>query len=323
MTNGICTLGNDVIFDQLVALLNSIEAILGSETPVCIYPFDDRLERIKAEVEKRPNVFIYDDAESIQRWDEFMAVASPASVDRNYRIYGGHRRFCAFDGPFDRFVYLDADTLVMNSLDPVFNALEKYDCVTYDFQHLHPEMIYNVKLSQLFEVFSPEQIRSQIFCSGFYASKKGLFPPQKREWLLSHLKESESTILYPTGDQPVLNYMFMRSKLPICNLAHHLPDSEITGNSVTSSHFEEQDNTLYDKGNRLTYLHYIGIPPRVMQAVCQGENLEFPYRDLFLYYRYLHQPENRPVFTTPAVPYGYTPKPSVFKRVLRKLKLAQ
>ncbi|MGB3190727.1 MAG: Npun_R2821/Npun_R2822 family protein [Limnoraphis sp.] len=321
MKQGICTLGNDIVYDQLVALLNSIDTILGSETPVCIYPFDDQLEKIKAEVEKRPNVFIYEDTDSIQRWDEFMAVASPASVKRNYRIYGGHRRFCAFDGPFDRFVYLDADTLVMNSLDRVFDALENYDCVTYDFQHLDPKMIYNVESPLLFKVFSPEQVRLEIFCSGFFASKKGLFPSQQREWLLSQLKNSESEILYPTGDQPVLNYIFMRSKLPIYNLAHHLPNSEKTGNSVTSSHFEAQDHILYDKGKRLTYLHYIGIAPRVMQAVCRGENIEFPYRDIFLHYRYLHKPEKRPVFTSPGVPYNYSPKPSLFKRVLRKLKL--
>lgn len=47
---GICTLGNDVVYDQLLALLNSIDAILGPETPVCVFPFDDRLERVKAEV---------------------------------------------------------------------------------------------------------------------------------------------------------------------------------------------------------------------------------------------------------------------------------
>ncbi len=43
---GICSLGNDVVYDQLVGLLNSIDAILGPETPVCIYPFDDRIEKI-------------------------------------------------------------------------------------------------------------------------------------------------------------------------------------------------------------------------------------------------------------------------------------
>lgn len=65
--NGICTLGNDRVYDQIVALLNSIEVVLGPETPVCIYPFDEHTEMIGAEISKRPNVFLYDDTESIQR----------------------------------------------------------------------------------------------------------------------------------------------------------------------------------------------------------------------------------------------------------------
>lgn len=318
--NGICTLGNDIVFDQLVALLNSIEVFLGSEIPVCIYPFDEQTQRISQEIAKRPNVFLYDNQENIQRWDQFMLQASPASMTRKYRIYGGHRRFCAFDEPFDRFIYLDADTLVMNSLDFIWKKLDEYDGIVYDFQFKHPDKVYNVQSPKLTQIFTPEQLEKQMFCSGFYASKKGLFDENKIAQLVSYLQGGEREILYPTGDQPVVNYMFMRSGLKICNLAHHLPADEITGCAVTSTHFQEKDHILYDHGNRLTYIHYIGIPPNINQAVCAGENIDFPYRDLFLYYRYLHEPEKRPVFTDPPRSYGEKP-PSLFTRALRKLKL--
>ncbi|BAZ30555.1 hypothetical protein NIES4074_30160 [Cylindrospermum sp. NIES-4074] len=319
--NGICTLGNDYVFDQLVALLNSIDVFLGTDIPVCIYPFDEQTQRISQEIAKRPNVFLYDHQESINRWDKFMLEASPASMNRNkYRIYGGHRRFCAFDGPFDQFVYLDADTLVMNSLDLVFNKLAEYNCIVYDFQFKHPDKVYNVNSAKLHQVFSEERINKEIFCSGFYASKKGLFDENKIEELVSYLRAGEREILYPTGDQPVVNYLFMRSGIQICNLAQHLPSNEVTGCTVTSTHFVEKDKILYDKGNRLTYLHYIGVPPNINQAVCAGENIEFPYRDLFLYYRYLHEPEKRPVFKNPPQRYD-APLPSLLTRALRKLNL--
>ncbi|AFZ22790.1 LPS:glycosyltransferase [Cylindrospermum stagnale PCC 7417] len=320
--NGICTLGNDYVFDQLVALLNSIDVFLGTEIPVCIYPFDQQTQRIAEEIAKRPNVFLYDNQESINRWDKFMLEASPASMNRKkYRIYGGHRRFCAFDGPFDKFVYLDADTLVMNSLSLEFQKLEEHDCVVYDFQFKYPDKVYNVKSAKLLQVFTEERLKKEIFCSGFYASKKGLFPQDKQEELLSYLRAGEREILYTTGDQPVLNYMFMRSGIPVHNLAHNLPSHQITGGTVTSSHFEEKDNILYDKGNRLTYLHYIGIPPNINQAVCAGENIEFPYRDLFLYYRYLHEPDKRPVFKNPPQSYDAPPPtPNLLTRALRKFK---
>ncbi|HLO84159.1 MAG TPA: glycosyltransferase [Nostocaceae cyanobacterium] len=319
--NGICTLANDYVFDQLVALLNSIDVFLGSEIPVCIYPFDEQTQRIAQEISRRPNVFIYDDQVSIDYWDQFMIEASPASMNREkYRIYGGHRRLCAFDGPFDQFVYLDADTLVMNSLDLIFEKLTEYDCVVYDFQFKQPDKVYNVKSPKLLGVFSAEKLEKEMFCSGFYASKKGIFNKDKIDQLISYLRAGEREILYPTGDQPVLNYMFMRSGIPICNLSHHLPRERVTGNAVTSKHFEEKDHILYDHGKRLTYLHYIGVPPNVTQAVCTGENIDFPYRELFLYYRYLHEPDKHPEFKNP--PQWYVaPPPSLLTRALRRLKL--
>ena len=316
---GICTLANDVVYDQLIALLNSIEAVIGADMPVCIYPFDDRLDRVRAELAQRPNVQLFEDQASIQTWDAFMQVASPASVDPNYRIYGGHRRFCAFDGPFEQFVYMDADTVLLSPLDIVWQALEQHDCVTYDFQFFHPDKVYNLQSPKLLEVFSAERLEQEIFCSGFFASKQGLFPAEKRAWLLTQLQGGEAEILYRTGDQPVLNYMLMRSQAAICNLAHHLPPEQSTGCAITSNHFTEIEHRLYDHGVPLTYLHYIGVPPRVMTAVCAGENIDFPYRDLYLHYRYRHQPSDRPQFNMPPRPYNQSPPKPIWQRVLQKL----
>ncbi|WP_346341672.1 hypothetical protein [[Phormidium] sp. ETS-05] len=76
---------------------------------------------------------------------------------------------------------------------------------------------------------------------------------------------------------------------------------------------------VLDRGNPLTYLHYIGISSSIFADLCQGENLDFPYRDVFLHYRYLSEPENRPQFTTKPKPYN--PPPTLQERVLRKLGL--
>ncbi|WP_369816753.1 hypothetical protein A5482_012950 [Cyanobacterium sp. IPPAS B-1200] len=99
----------------------------------------------------------------------------------------------------------------------------------------------------------------------------------------------------------------MMSNINKCNLALELPPEQKTGNTVTSPHFENKNNVLYDKGVRLTYLHYIGVPSSVFTRVCAGENLEFPYRDIFLYYRYLHEPEKMPKFVGKPKPYNPPP----------------
>ncbi|MBW4556163.1 MAG: sugar transferase [Trichormus sp. ATA11-4-KO1] len=328
--DGICTLANDRVYDQLVALLNSIEAIYGQDMPVCIYPYDDNTAQIAAEIAHRPNVQIYDNQESMQQWDEFVcniwdvhptAQAHWSKLGSNkYHRVGTHRRYGAFDGPFDRFVYMDADTLLMSSLTEVFRQLNHHDWVVYDFQYTDLSHVYNASSPKLTEIFSAEQLQTEIFCSGFYGSKKGIFNAQSRELLLDKLCQGEAEILYDMApDQTILNYMVMRSGISSYNFAHHLSQSERTGCCVTSTHFEAKDNILYDKGQRLTYIHYIGLSSQLFRQVCEGENIDFPYRDIFLHYRYLHEPDKRPQFTTQ--PKNQKANSGLATKVLRKLGL--
>lgn len=328
--DGICTLANDRVYDQVIALLNSIEAIAGKEMPVCIYPYDNNTDRLAEEIAKRPNVHLYDNRDSIAKWDEFARSAWDThptarqiwrkAGSESYHRFGTHRRYCAFDGPFDRFLYMDADTLLMGSVESIFSQLESHDCVVYDFQHKDPTHVYAVDFPQLKSIFAPERIRSEIFCSGFYAAKKNLFPQEIRERLIAYLQAGEAEILYPMApDQTLINYMMMRSGYSVYNLALDLPKEEITGCCVTSRHFQTRDHILYDKDKRLTYIHYIGLSSRLFAQVCTGINIDFPYRDLFLYYRYLYEPEKYPQLTTKAQP---LPKSTnLTERVMRKFGL--
>jgi len=334
MVDGIYTLANDVVYDQLVALLNSIEVNAGCSLSVCVIPYDDRLERVRAEIAARPNVTLLEDPALLGRWEDFSGqvwATHPTALKKwhsqeiagVYRL-GMHRRFCAFDpeAPFDRFIYLDADTLVMNSLQPLFSALDQYDFVVYDFQYKSPRHVYNLQSSRLQEIFPESRIGSEIFCAGMYASKRGLFDQQQRDWLISQLQADEAEILCMSApDQSVLNYMVMRSQIPVHNLALSLPKEQVTGNAVTSSHFVGKNNILYDKDAQLTYLHYIGLSSKLFSQICSGENVDFPYRDIFLYYRYLHEPEKRPQFR--GKPKLYNAPPSLTKRVMKKLGLAR
>lgn len=328
--DGICTLANDRVYDQVVALLNSIEAIAGREMPVCIYPYDDNIERLAAEVAKRPNVELYGDRASIAIWDGFARSAwnthptarqiwQKAGSD-GYHRFGTHRRYCAFDAPFDRFLYMDADTLLMGSVDFIFARLDRADCIVYDFQYKDPTHVYTVSSPKLTQIFPKERLENEIFCSGFYASKRGLFDRDRRNWLVSQLARGDAEILYPMApDQTLINYMMMRSDRAIYNFARHLSPAEKTGCCVTSTHFCDRDNILYDKGNRLTYIHYIGLSSQLFARLCQGENLDFPYRDIFLYYRYLHEPEKRPQFKDKPKPYNRSP--NLTQKIVKKLGL--
>lgn len=326
---GICTLANDRVYDQVVALLNSINKNAPG-IPVCIYPYDGNIEQISVEANRREGVQIYSNQESIAEWDAFVRAAwdthptarqawKAAGSDGYHRV-GTHRRFCAFDGPFDQFLYMDADTLLLDSPDRLFSRLDKTDLVVYDFQFKHPKHVYDLTASSLSHSLPSEYLQTGIFCSGFFASCKGLFTSEKRDHVLHMLKSGEAEILYPMApDQTLLNYMVMRCGASLDNLSLSLPVSEITGNSVTSTHFELRNDALYDKGVKLLYLHYIGLSSRLFARVNTGENLDFPYRDIFLHYRYLHAPETQPNFL--GKPRPYNQPPTFMRRALSKLGL--
>jgi lipopolysaccharide biosynthesis glycosyltransferase len=125
---------------------------------------------------------------------------------------GMHHRFIAFDSPFERFIYMDGDTLLLDAVDKIFAILDRHDRVVYDFQHKYPTHVYEVSQPKLFEVFSRDCIEKEIFCAGFYASKIGLFDENQRDWLIEQLRAGEAEILYPMApDQTIVDYMMMRS----------------------------------------------------------------------------------------------------------------
>jgi hypothetical protein len=327
---GICTLANDHVLDQAIALINSIEAIMGSEFPVCIFPYDDRIEKLTAAIADRPNVQIFQDQslieywenESKKIWDTHPAVQQRWNFDpkaQNYYRLGMHRRFVAFSAPFDRFIYMDADTLLLNDVTPIFDKLDDHDWVIYDFQYKDPQHVFDVESPQFQQVFSTEYMQSKMFCAGFYASKRNVFPQDSLDRMLSAMQAGEAGLLFcMSPDQAIVNYWVMKAGLSVYNFALELPEAERTGCCVTSPQFEMRDNLLYDRGNRLTYLHYIGISSTVLSKICQGENLKCPYRDIFLHYRYLREPEAKPMFYGTPKPFK-SPKNTVMNRVLRKL----
>ncbi|MBD2082024.1 Npun_R2821/Npun_R2822 family protein [Leptolyngbya sp. FACHB-17] len=304
MVDGIYTFANDVVFDQLVALLNSIEVNAGRDIPVCIIPFNDQLEKVQAEIARRKNVTLFDQPESIAFWEDFATQAwlSHPTAQRVWKEQGRptmrranfHRKFCCFDGQFDRFLYIDADTLLMGSVDPVFEKLDQYDWIVNDYQYLSDaSLIFNTDSEALLEQYSLEKLRANIFCSGFFASKKSVYNQEKAKQFLERLKAGEADFMSLRGsDQPMLNYTVLGNQISFFNFAYHDPENA-TG-SHWSSQFSDRNHILYDDDKRLMYLHYMSISSSVFTRLCQGENVPLAYRDLFLHYRYLKFSQDRP-----------------------------
>ncbi|MEG3859287.1 Npun_R2821/Npun_R2822 family protein [Microcoleus sp. herbarium12] len=309
MTNGIYILGNDVVFDHLVALLNSLEVNGAQDIPVCIIPYDDNLKKVRSHFSSLHHVTLFENTDSIQFWEDFATQVwtSHAKAQKIWQAKGWkpvhclgmHRKFCCFDGPFDKFIYFDADTLLMNSLDYIYQKLDEFDLVANDFQYKSDlNYVFDLSSQKLAEIFSIDRLQSQIFCAGWFASKKGIINRNNSGKMLEYLTSGEAEILSLRGtDQPLFNYLVARCKISFYNFAYSRSE-QVTGNHW-SSQFDVIDSILYDRGRRLTYLHYMSISAAKFTRLCAGEDVEIPYRDVFLHYRYLNSPETRPKLAPP------------------------
>src|SRR4028119_231587 len=310
MADGIYILANDVVFDHLVALLSRSEVNGAKDIPVCIIPYDDRMEKVRVEIAIRHNVTLFENTDSIDFWEDF-ATQAWTSHRKAQKVWqakgwqqvhclGMHRKFCCFDGHFDKFVYFDCDTLLMGSLDYIYQKLDEFDWVANDFQYKSDlNYVFDLSSPKLAEIFNFGNLHSHIFCAGWFAAKKGILNRNYSNQLLENLISGEAEILSVRGtDQPLFNYLVARSGISFYNFAYHQP-AGVTGNHW-SSQFDVIDYVLYDKGRRLTYLHYMSISAAQINQLCAGEDVEVPYRDVFLHYRYLKSPEKCPKLKSPS-----------------------
>jgi hypothetical protein len=108
---------------------------------------------------------------------------------------------------------------------------------------------------------------------------------------LKKLESGESDILaWADSDQTVINYLVFRSGISYYNYAW---DELATGNHW-SSKFDVIDNILYDQKQPITYIHYMSVGASTFTDLCSGKDVDIAYRDVFLHYRYLKCPEQKP-----------------------------
>ena len=331
---GIYTLANDAVYDQLVALLNSIEVNVNPDIPVCIIPYDNRLDKIKREVYSRPNLILFDNHNSIQRWENFAQqiwTAYPKSnQNKSARLVQTRkrmqRRYAAFDGPFEQFVIYDADSLAMKPLDNVFERLKTYDFVFDDWEHRKPDSVaaLNLSLIEKSSKFKAVDVRPKLHCASFFGSRRGLFDPQT----LSHLKEQliehrELEWINRVSEAFLFNYMTLRGEYSLFNFTLSTDAKDRTGNCADADPFVNIKNVLYNQQGLkpIHRIHYMNYPATDFARLCQGEDVDIKYKDIFLHYRFLKESEKKPeIFKSPS---SLTKAKRLLQKAINKTIIAQ
>jgi hypothetical protein len=309
-SQGIYILANDIVFDQLIALVNSIEVNVCKTIPICIIPYDDRVDRVKEEIKSRSNLTLFDNRKSIERWDDFANKVwnshsrskQPRTSRPRWYKSNLQRKFCSFDGDFERFVFYDADSLAMKPLDGVFAKLNEYDFVFDDWEHKKPVSVaaLNISIVEESAFYSESQIIPKLHCGSFFASKKGLFSAEELrvfEELLIDQKEIDWINGHGWWDDVFLfNYMTLRGNRPLFNFTLSSNSQERTGNCADADPFININNVLYNEQGLkpIHRIHYMNYSSADFTRLCRGENVNLYYKDVFLYYRFLKNPEQKP-----------------------------
>jgi hypothetical protein len=102
--------------------------------PICIIPFNDHIDTVKR-IAHKYNCTIYDDSAHLS-WCTSVGMR----LTKDKRLTGctcnEFRKFAYLNGPFEEFLYLDVDTIVLMPLNYVFDILnEGFDILTAESHH--------------------------------------------------------------------------------------------------------------------------------------------------------------------------------------------
>ncbi|HBB35275.1 MAG TPA: methionine synthase [Cyanobacteria bacterium UBA8803] len=307
---GIYTLANDAVYDQLIAFVNSVNMNIGENMSICIIPYNDKMDKIKEAIKDRPNVSIFNDLEALEEWDRFCFKcwaahpkdkASRWSRPRWYKTHNS-RELVAFDGEFEEFVFFDADTLVMKPLDDVFEKLEQYDLVFDDWEHTKKDLSTQLDIAQISQdqCIPKSEIYPLLHCDSFFSSKKGIFSYKSLGFLSSELINNKKISWVKDHSWWSASALFCCMTLLANYRQFNFTQSEIsqerTGNCADADPFVNLNNVLYNKEGLkpIHRIHYMNYSISQFRNLCNGIHEDVRYKDIFLHYRFLRNPEQNP-----------------------------
>jgi hypothetical protein len=244
MHKGIYFSANDKVYNWTLAFLRSFREH-NPELPLYLIPFDSDFEAIKG-LSKKFDFGIYEDHTSFDALEEL-----GAAYELGHSEYGKYwfRRYAAFWGPLDVFMYLDCRQLILGDLNLVLNALVNDQL---DF------MYYDLALDQVYE---PGELRLSFllqkggrgFNSGRWAARKNIF--SKDELLtLGYESLNYRDQLNPRNtDQAFINYCI--DKKPDLKTVHF---TEYLGNYIQQG-WAGQSGKLYKDGQFFYWWDYGGL----------------------------------------------------------------
>lgn len=195
---GVYVLGNDAILSWIRSFVRSFRRY-NARVPLCFIPFDDHTAASEALVTAAGGTVLRN-PELFARLD-----AIGHSLELGLTPYGPHwfRRFAAFHGNFEKFLYLDARVVVLGPLEPIVADVRPGEVDLVHFDRMINEVYRDGVVRQEF-------VRAGLgrgFNSGMWASRRGLFTIAQMESVAVALRDVRDQMNPRNTDQFFLNYL--------------------------------------------------------------------------------------------------------------------
>jgi hypothetical protein len=261
------------VYDWAVAFLNSYRRF-NPDLPLFLIPFNDDCDRLLS-LQSEYGFETYVDS----TFDRLEAIGEAFELGHSNVGPYWFRRYAAFWGPLDEFMYLDARQLVLADLEPFVTAPRRHG---FEFMH------YDCAIDQVYEPgpFRREllrQNRARGFLSGMWATEKGLFTMGELEQLASDALEIRDQLNPRNTDQAFLNYCCDVGEVDYGHFAEVMGNISHNGwvNQQGYVYTEDEKYYIWNFGGlnhkkRLALIHWAGIP--------RGASM--PERGTFLRYRH-------------------------------------
>jgi hypothetical protein len=269
-STSVCTYfsANDVVYDWVIAFLNSFRAF-NPDIRLILIPFNDKCDRIY-QLKEKYNFEIYVDTS----FDRLEAIGRAFELGHTPTGPYWFRRYAAFWGPCDRFIYLDVRQVVLSDLTPLITALDRLD---FDFLH------YDCAIDQVYE---PGEFRQQLlrqgkgrgFNSGRWAARKGIFSIEEFERLAADALKIREQLNPRNTDQAFINYCCDLSSISTGHFA------EVIG-GICQNAWARQSGAIYQTDECYRRWDYGGLDHKkqVILLHWAGYKLSatMPHRNLF------------------------------------------
>ena len=269
MTAGIITLANDRVLDWLVALCESLR-VHEAGRPVTVIPFDDRLDETRRVIVDY-GASLYD-GPTLVEMDELGRRYWPGEAARPHNM----RKLCAFWGPYETFLFLDADIVVLRSLEPYFAAFanrpEQFMYFTTDIANVYRGEVRDHMVAAH---------ASAGFNGGVFMGRRGaLTAGRVRERLRA--AEPLRRGFVDNLEQSFINFCVDTVPVSKVDANELVTDYVVTGALMRLIHdhdgFVLEDSRVPQSGRRASMIHWAGY----------GHSATMPYVRTFLRYRLPH-----------------------------------